>query len=162
MVAELCAITSGSQTDKAKLSIYTSNQSSGCNVPSPTPAPPSPTPGTSIGISHLKFINTNTNDEVASNCPKCLGNVAKLGLLGVVAEYWGGVESVQFKLTGKKSRTHTENASPFSLFGDGGSIYKINPGTWQKGSYTLECTGFTQRNRRGNASATKTVSFEIK
>jgi hypothetical protein len=158
MVAELCSINLGGDIDTARLSIYPSNQSSGCNVPSPSTPAPTPAPRSSgISIDHLKFVNTDTNEEVSSECSECLGDTANLG---VVAEYSGDVQSVQFILTGDSSRTHTENSLPYSLFGDSG-WNRINPGNLPLGSYTLACTGYSQKNLRGEASDTKTVNFVI-
>jgi hypothetical protein len=159
-VVELCSINTGVNIDNARVSIYKSGGSSGCSGrgPSPTLAPPSPTPASAnLGITKFKFINTATNNEVSADCSSCLGNTANLG---VVAEYWGNVRSVQFILSGARTRTHKENSMPFSLFGDSG-WNKIFPGILPSGSYTLECTAYSQSNLRGEASATKTLDFVI-
>lgn len=154
VVVELCSINVGGSVDTARVSIYNSKtQSSGCNG-----ADTSSSGNTSIGISQFKFVDTQTNAEVNPNCSTCLGGVSKLG---VYAETYGTVNSVEFKLSGGKSRTHSENVAPFSLFGDGGRFDKIWAGDMQSGSYRLEATAYPMSNKKGNASAVKVLEFDI-
>lgn len=171
IVVELCSIIVGSSIDTARVSIYNkSNQSSGCNVPSPTPAPPSPTPApptatpvsnnsinSSIGITRFMIVDTQTNAEIASNCPSCLGNASGLGIVAVT---WGSVNCVEFKLTGQKTHTQRENVAPFSLFGDSGPN-SIRSGGLQPGSYKLSATAYPQPNRKGTPSAEVVLNFAI-
>lgn len=70
-----------------------------------------------------------------------------------------GVGSVGMVLSGKQSRTQTDNGAPFALFGDtNGDFKNWTPTT---GNYTLTATPYTGSNATGSAGTPLTVSFTV-
>ncbi|MGV3639933.1 MAG: T9SS type A sorting domain-containing protein, partial [Adhaeribacter sp.] len=69
------------------------------------------------------------------------------------------VGSVTFKLSGQESRTYTDNAAPYALFGDvKGDYEKWYPAP---GAYTLQATSFPQKDGKGSAGASLTIHFTV-
>jgi hypothetical protein len=65
-------------------------------------------------------------------------------------------QSVVFFLNGEKFK---DNDSPFALYGDKDGDYKL--GELQNGSYTLTAIAYPEKNGKGVAGDTATVSFEV-
>ncbi|RAJ90683.1 putative secreted protein (Por secretion system target), partial [Larkinella arboricola] len=67
----------------------------------------------------------------------------------------GTVGSVVFVLSGQESRTQTETAKPYELFGDNS--------TWRPavGSYTLKATPYSGASGQGTAGTPLTVNFTV-
>ncbi|MFD1141215.1 putative Ig domain-containing protein [Larkinella insperata] len=69
------------------------------------------------------------------------------------------VGSVRLVLTGKQSRTQTDNGAPYALFGDKAGDY--NPWTPPVGAYTLTATPFEAAGSTGSAGSPLTVHFQV-
>ncbi|WP_420635722.1 Calx-beta domain-containing protein [Candidatus Palauibacter sp.] len=82
------------------------------------------------------------------------------GRYGIVAQAAPGIGSVRLELTGAKSVAHTDNASPYSLYGDGGGT--VEGEALPAGGYTLSGTAYTEADGAGEALGTRTVSFTVK
>ena len=148
LVLEVCQMNIGGSVDSARVSVYSSNQSSGC-----TQRDSDSDGGTNenIGISGFKLINTDNNQELAWNSERANN-------MGILAETWGDVNSVQIKVRGARSYVQNENAAPFSLFGDRG-WNRVNPGYLPPGDYTVEATAWPQKRQVGSPS--KTVIWNL-
>ncbi|WP_265991489.1 putative Ig domain-containing protein [Larkinella insperata] len=71
----------------------------------------------------------------------------------------GAVGSVRMVLSGKQSRTQTDNGLPYALFGDvNGNFNNWTPAT---GSYTLTATPYTASGAAGTAGTPLTLSFTV-
>lgn len=69
------------------------------------------------------------------------------------------VGSVSFVLAGRENHATTENAAPYSLFGDAGGDYLV----WKPalGSYTLSATAYAEKNAAGDIGNTLSVNFTV-
>ena len=83
------------------------------------------------------------------------------GRYGIVAQMAPNVEigSVRLELTGAKAVTQTDNAAPYSLYGDAGGT--VQGEALSAGSYTLSATAYAEANGSGDALETWTVSFTV-
>ena len=72
---------------------------------------------------------------------------------GIRAETSAGAApgSVRLELAGAKTVTHTDDAAPYSLYGDGGG--RLNGGSLPPGSYTLTATAYADSGGRGDGRA---------
>lgn len=70
----------------------------------------------------------------------------------------GKVGSVELKLEGPRSIRSTENAAPYTLFGNNTSIRGERLPT---GLYTLTATPYAESNLQGEVGTAKTIHFEI-
>ena len=70
------------------------------------------------------------------------------------------IGSVQLELSGAKSVTRTENAAPYSLYGDGGAN-ALHGRALPAGGYTPTATAYSGSNRGGDELGTLEVSFTI-
>ena len=68
------------------------------------------------------------------------------------------IGSVYLELGGAKSVSRTENVAPYSLYGDGGAD-ALTGGTLPVGSYDLEATAYSEKNRGGDELGILSVSF---
>ncbi|WP_159439873.1 InlB B-repeat-containing protein [Pontibacter lucknowensis] len=75
----------------------------------------------------------------------------------------GAVGSVKLELSGTQSRTYTDNAAPYALFGDDGrgNYYFGNWNPPANGTYTLRATPYSQANGGGTAGIPLTITFHI-
>ncbi|RAK00208.1 putative secreted protein (Por secretion system target) [Larkinella arboricola] len=71
----------------------------------------------------------------------------------------GTVGSVKMVLSGKQSRTQTDNGAPYALFGDKDGNY--NNWTPSTGSYSLTGTPYTASAAGGTAGGSLTISFTV-
>lgn len=69
------------------------------------------------------------------------------------------VGSVSFTLLGELDRLETDNAQPYSLFGDVSGSY--SGVLFSEGSYTLTATSFDGTDGQGNPSTPKVIQFSI-
>ena len=67
--------------------------------------------------------------------------------------------SVRFALSGAKTVTRTDDAAPYSLYGDGGG--RLNGEGLPPGSYTLRATSYAEAGGRGAALGAIEVSFTV-
>ena len=83
------------------------------------------------------------------------------GSFGIVARAAPDVEigSVRLELTGAKAVAHTDDAAPYSLYGDAGGT--VRGEALPAGSYTLSATAYAEANGGGEALETRTVSFTV-
>ena len=163
IIVELCELKFNSgPADFARISIYMSNQSSGCNGPSPTPAPaPQPTESqrnSAIAVTGFTLIDTDLNQK--QDWDYCTYNSCSKNL-SIRAETSEGVRSVQMILSGESSHTQTENTEPFMLYGDKG-WQKLFPGDFKSGSYTIRATAYSEYHLLGQPSAEQEFSFYLK
>ena len=82
------------------------------------------------------------------------------GRYGIVAQAAPGIGSVRLELAGAKAVAHTDNAAPYSLYGDAGGT--VEGEVLPAGGYTLSGTAYTEADGGGNALGTRTVSFTVK
>ena len=75
-------------------------------------------------------------------------------------ELSSSIGSVHLELTGAKSHTQTENVAPYSLYGDGGDN-ALNGEALPVGSYLLQATAYSGRNKGGDDLGTLSVSFTV-
>ena len=80
---------------------------------------------------------------------------------GVRAEMGPGAApgSVQFALSGAKTLTHTDDAAPWSLYGDGAG--RVNGASLPPGSYTLGATTYADSGGQGEELGSLEVSFTV-
>ena len=78
----------------------------------------------------------------------------------VNVEDGNSIGSVYLALTGAKSESRTEGVAPYSLYGDGGAN-DLTGGTLPVGSYNLEATAYSQKNKGGDELGTLSVSFTV-
>ena len=78
---------------------------------------------------------------------------------GIRAETSAGAApgSVRLELAGAKTVARTDDAAPYSLYGDGGG--RINGASLPAGSYTLTATSYADSGGRGDELGSLTVSF---
>ena len=70
------------------------------------------------------------------------------------------IGSVHLELSGAKGVSRTENVAPYSLYGDGGAD-ALTGGTLPAGSYDLEATAYSEKNRGGDELGSLSVSFVV-
>ena len=142
-------------------------------TPTPTPTPtPSPTPtatpepeGETTGPL-TGFTLVDASDQTALATLTDGGSVAlddpASGDYAVRADVESGsaIGSVHLDLTGAKSHSQTENIAPYSLYGDEGAN-ALTGEALPVGSYELEATAYSQKNKGGNELATLSVSFTV-
>ena len=68
--------------------------------------------------------------------------------------------SVRLELTGPRTAMRTENASPYSLFGEDG-LGDYGGGTFPNGDYQLAATPYSGDDGRGEAGSTVSVAFSV-
>ena len=94
------------------------------------------------------------------------GSTVELGELlassyGIRAEMGAGAVpgSVRLALTGAKTVTATDDAAPWSLYGDGAG--RVNGASLPLGSYTLRATAYADSGGRGDEQGSLEVSFTV-
>ncbi len=71
----------------------------------------------------------------------------------------GRVGSMRLELSGRARRNRTDNAEPYSLYGDRNGNY--NGRRWREGEYELRIRAYEDRNRRGRVLFDESIEFEI-
>ncbi|MEM9574847.1 MAG: TadE/TadG family type IV pilus assembly protein [Pseudomonadota bacterium] len=71
----------------------------------------------------------------------------------------GRFKSIRFNLTGRESKTQTENVVPYALYGDRRGNY--NGRNWREGEYSLRIRLYSERRARGRKLYDERIDFEI-
>jgi polysaccharide lyase-like protein len=134
-----------------------------------TTTPPATTTPSTTGQSILSFnlvdaetekvLLTITNGQTISLSALKL---SKVNIRAVTSSSEPG--SVKFQLSGKQSKTYTDDKAPFALHGDNGSG-NFYYGNWDPpalGTYTLKATPYTSDDAKGTAGTSQTITFTIK
>ena len=115
-----------------------------------------------VALTGLTLVDTGSGAEVslADGDALALQDPANssYGLSAAVATD-AGVGSVRLALTGAKTVTATDNAAPFSLYGDEDGT--VTGAGLPVGSYTLSATAFAEAGGGGAELGTLTVSFSV-
>ncbi|WP_347158798.1 Kelch repeat-containing protein, partial [Pontibacter chitinilyticus] len=118
---------------------------------------------TSQQVASLTLINADNNQDLQTLTSGSTLNLATLPTrnLNIRANTDPAtVGSVTFQLSGTQTKTVTESAKPYALFGDDthGDYYAWTPA---EGSYTLKATPYTASKGTGTAGTTLSVSFTV-
>src|ERR1044072_9419502 len=105
-----------------------------------------PTTTTTSGVTDFKLVSAETEKDVVSITNGATISLSKYDLskANIRAVVSSGVTSVKFELSGKQSKTATDEAAPFALHGDDGSgnFYYGNWAPPALGTYTLKVTPY--------------------
>lgn len=130
-----------------------------------TPPPPTPptttTTSSTYNVTDFKMVNAETEKDVVSITNGASISLSKYSLskANIRAVVSAGVTNVKFELSGKQSKTFTDEAAPFALHGDSGSG-NFFYGNWAPpalGTYTLKVTPYAGT----TAGVAKTITFTI-
>ncbi|MGV3561362.1 MAG: hypothetical protein ACO1O2_24600, partial [Larkinella arboricola] len=131
------------------------------STPSEPATPPSPSPGQQSVVS-FSLMNADTDKEIKVISTGAVLNLATLPTRNLNIRVNTNptlVGSVKMELTGRQTRTQTETAAPYALFGDTDGNYKNwTPNT---GSYTLKATPYTEAGGKGTAGKALTINFTV-
>ena len=140
-------------------------------TPSPTPAPtatPTPTPEpeeettgpltgfTLVDASDQSVLATLTDGLNVEVDDPSGGDYA----IRANVESGSAIGSAHLDLSGAKSHSQTENVAPYSLYGDEGANKLTGEGL-PVGSYELEATAYSQKNKGGDELGTLSLSFTV-
>jgi hypothetical protein len=149
--------------DMAPAKNVTTTTTTTTTTPTTTPTTTTPTTTTPlpvIAVTDLKLVNAETEQDVQSITNGASISLSKLKLAKVnIRAVVAGGKSVKFELSGKQSKTFTDNAAPFALHGDSGSG-NFFYGNWAPpalGTYTLKATPYSGT----TAGTAKTITFTI-
>ena len=114
-------------------------------------------------LTGFTLVDAGTNGDLMALAD---GSTVELGELlassyGIRAEMSAGAApgSVRLALTGAKTVTATDDAAPWSLYGDGAG--RVNGGSLPPGSYTLTATAYADSGGRGAELGSLEVSFTV-
>ena len=114
-------------------------------------------------LTGFTLVDAGTNGDLMALAD---GSTVELGELlassyGIRAEMSAGAApgSVRLALTGAKTVTRTDDAAPWSLYGDGAG--RVNGGSLPPGSYTLTATAYADSGGRGDERGSLEVSFTV-
>ena len=114
-------------------------------------------------LTGFTLVDAGTNADLMALAD---GSTVKLGELlvssyGIRAEMGAGAApgSVRLALTGAKTVTATDDAAPWSLYGDGAG--RVNGASLPVGSYTLRATAYADSGGRGDELGSLEVSFTV-
>ena len=112
-------------------------------------------------LTGFTLVDAGTNGDLMALAD---GATVRLGELlassyGIRANLGAGAApgSVRLELSGAKTAANTDDAAPYSLYGDGGG--RINGASLPAGSYTLTATAYADSGGRGDELGSLTVSF---
>jgi hypothetical protein len=130
------------------------------------PTSPTPTePVTGLAVTDFKLVNSATEQEVMSitNGQTISLSTLRLAKANIRAVTTTDASSVKFALSGKQSKSYTDNSSPYALHGDDGdgNYYYGNWNPPAVGTYTLTATPYTKDGASGTAGTAKTITFTI-
>jgi hypothetical protein len=116
---------------------------------------------TTLSVTDFKLVNAETEKDVVSiaNGATISLSALKVSKANIRAVVSSGVKSVKFELSGKQSKTSTDDAAPFALHGDNGTG-NFFYGNWAPpalGTYTLKVTPSAGT----TTGAVKTITFTI-
>ena len=121
-----------------------------------------PTPEDGQQVTSLTLINADNDQDLQTLTNGSTLNLATLPTknLNIRANTNPAtVGSVKFSLSGAQSKSTTETAKPYALFGDNnGNYYAWTPAT---GSYTLKATPYTASKASGTAGTPLNISFSV-
>ena len=131
-----------------------------------TTLPTSPTsPTTGLSVTDFKLVNSGTEKDVVSITNGATISLSKYSLTkaNIRAVVSGTAGSVRLVLSGKQSKSFTDDAAPYALHGDDGSgnFYYGNWNPPALGTYTITATPYTAAGAAGTAGAAKTITFTI-
>jgi len=118
------------------------------------------TPTTPSAITDFKLVNAETEKDVQSITNGATISLSKLQLSkSNIRAVVSGATSVEFELSGKQSKTATDDAAPFALHGDDGdgNYFYCNLNRPARGTYTLKATPYSGT----TAGTAKTITFTI-
>ena len=134
-------------------------------TPAPTPTPePDPEEASAGPLTGFTLVDASDQTELAT-----LSDGLAVALddpdsgdyaIRVNVESGSAIGSVYLELTGAKSHSQTENVPPYSLYGDAGAN-DLTGEALPVGSYDLEATAYSQKNKGGNEMGTLEVSFTV-
>jgi hypothetical protein len=136
-------------------------------VPTTTTPPPTTTTTTPAqSIVSFKLVDATTEKDVLTITNGQTISLRSLNLSGVNIRAVAStteVGSVKFQLSGKQSKTYTDNKAPFALHGDdeNGNFFYGNWNPPALGTYTLKATPYTSDNASGTAGTSQTITFTI-
>ena len=114
-------------------------------------------------LSGFTLVDAGTNGDLMALAE---GSTVRLGELlassyGIRAEMSAGAApgSVRLELSGAKTAAHTDDAAPWSLYGDGAG--RVNGAALPPGSYTLKATAYADSGGRGEERGSLEVSFTV-
>ena len=114
-------------------------------------------------LTGFTLVDAGTNGDLMALAE---GSTVRLGELlassyGIRAEMSPGAApgSVRLELTGAKTVTRTDDAAPWSLYGDGAG--RVNGAGLPAGSYTLTATAYADSGGRGDERGSLEVSFTV-
>ncbi|WP_419554669.1 Calx-beta domain-containing protein [Candidatus Poriferisodalis sp.] len=114
-------------------------------------------------LTGFTLVDAGTNADLMALAD---GSTVQLGELaaasyGIRTDISPGVVpgSVRFALSGAKTVTHTDDAAPYSLYGDGAG--RVNGQALPAGSYTLRATAYADPGGQGDVRGWLEVSFTV-
>ena len=114
-------------------------------------------------LTGFTLVDAGTNDDLMLLAD---GATVRLGELlassyGIRANLGTGAApgSVRLELSGAKTAANTDDASPYSLYGDGAG--RLNGGSLPPGSYTLTATAYANSGGQGDERGSLSVSFTV-
>ena len=114
-------------------------------------------------LTGFTLVDAGTNGDLMALAE---GSTVRLGELlassyGIRAELGPGAApgSVRLELSGAKTAARTDDAAPWSLYGDGAG--RINGAALPPGSYTLSATAYADSGGRGEERGSLEVSFTV-
>ena len=130
-------------------------------TPTPTPEPEEETTGPLTGFTLLDASDQTVLATLTGGIAVELDDPAS-GDYAIRADVESGsaIGSVHLELTGAKTHSQTENVPPYSLYGDEGAN-KLTGGSLPVGSYELEATAYSQKNKGGDELGARSVSFTV-
>ena len=143
--------------------VPTKNGTTTTTTPTTTTTTPTTTTTTAstYNVTDFKMVNAETEKDVVSITNGASISLSKYSLskANIRAVVSTGVTSVKFELSGKQSKTFTDEAAPFALHGDNGSgnFYYGNWAPPAAGTYTLKVTPYAGT----TAGVAKTITFTI-
>ena len=114
-------------------------------------------------LTGFTLVDAGTNGDLmvlADGATVALGELLARSY-GIRAETSAGAApgSVRLALSGAKTVTRTDDAAPYSLYGDGGG--RLNGAALPAGSYTLTATAYADSGGRGDEQGSLEVSFTV-
>ncbi|WP_108658708.1 family 16 glycosylhydrolase [Acuticoccus kandeliae] len=130
---------------------------------SPEPEPePEPIPD----VLRVVLYDSETNTPVAmledgASVDASLFDEHKLSILVTVldGDLSKSVDSIKFALDGPTAHTQIENAAPWAIFGDRGSL--VHGREFGVGDYSLDVSLYPKNDAKGGVSYTESISFSI-
>ncbi|RAK00575.1 putative Ig domain-containing protein, partial [Larkinella arboricola] len=151
-------------TDEVTIVVASSGSPSQTPEPS-TPLAPSTPPSPSTdqqSVASFSLMNADTDREIEVLSDGEVLNLATLPTRNLNIRVNTNptlVGSVKMELTGRQTKTQTETAAPYALFGDTDGDYRNwTPTT---GSYTLKATPYTEAGGKGTAGKALTINFTV-